>query len=321
MTRTALTKLLFLVILAFILCLPEFFTVHRVLSVSLRCVWPRLRGAEEESAQETGVVWSNSTCPEQWEHLLRATADQRNVTQTDRSCFVCQANVNMPELDHNSSSSAETVYFEVSLTLQQNNTASVSFTLFGSSHDPQYLHLSDQEEGREESHNRASSSLHCPPSVDGANHSCCLLLLSNRTFVRGGLPWKRPTEGEWRCVLRATWLSLLCVVLLLIVISVAQQITEGRKRSSDKSKIHLSQGHLIDDEVNTPMVLRIDTSGPFSCSALSSIEEVETPEETETEVFFNDNVDNDHNGNVHHRNSRATSVRRPEQTMTTTEPS
>lgn len=301
MTRAALTKLLFLVIIAFILCLPEFFTVHRVLSVSLRCVRPQLSEEEvEERAEEAGVVWSNSTCPEQWEHLLRAAADQRNVTHTDTSCFVCQANVNMPELDHNSSSSAETVYFEVSLTLRQNNTASVNLTLFGYDHDSQYLRLSDQGD-----HNYAL--LQCPPSGDGANHSCCLLLLSNRTLSRGGLPWKRTTEDEWRCVLRVTWLSLLCLVLLIIVITVAQQINEGRKRNSDKSKIHpfnyTSQGqHPIDrgkcTEVNTRMVFSMNTSGPYSWSALSSIEEVATPEETKTEVFFNDKMDNDRNGNT-----------------------
>lgn len=296
----------------------------RVLSVSLHCVRPPLCGDEEE----TGVVWSNSTCPEQWEHLLRAAADQRNVTQTDTSCFVCQANVNMPELDHYSSSSAEAVYVEVSLTLQQNDTAPVHLTLFGhNNNDSQYLHLSDQEGGKEN-----YASLRCPPSADGANHSCCHLLFSSGAFARGWLPWKRTTEGEWsewRCVLRVTWLSLLCVVLLLIVITVAQQIMEGRKRRSAKMKIHpfdyTCQGHLIDrakrTEVNTLMVLSAEARGPYMWSALSSIEEVETPEETEAEVFFSDNMDNDYNGNIHHRSSRSPSARRAEQSITTAEPS
>lgn len=228
MTRREVAKVVFLVILVFILCLPEFFTVFRVLSVSLRCEMG-LCGDEFDAAEETRV---NSTCPEQWKNLLRA-ADQRNVTQTDASCSVCQANVDMPELDHNGSSPAETMYFEVSLTLQQNYTASVHLTLFGHVHNnSQYLRLSDRE-----SHNYAA--MHCPPSVHGANHSCCLLLLSNRTFAKDWLPWKRSTEGDWSCVLRVTWLSLLCVALLLIVITVTQQILHDRKRSSDKLKMRM----------------------------------------------------------------------------------
>lgn len=288
MTRAALTKVVFLVIIAFILCLPEFFTVQRVSRVSLSCVWCQLCGDEEE----TGVMGSNSACPEQWQHLLRAAVDQRNVTQTDESCFVCQGNVTMPELDHNSSSSDELVDFEVSLTLLlRNNTSTANLTLFGYSHDFQSLHLSDREEAKAK---RNYASLCCPPSADdGANHSRCLLLLSNRTFARGGLPWKRSTAGEWRCVLRVAWLSLLGAVLLLIVITVTQQIIEGRKRISGKSKIHpfdhASQGqHFVDrakrTEVYSPTVLSVDNSGPYSCSALSSIEEVETSEEAE--VFF-----------------------------------
>lgn len=311
MTRAALTKVLILVIIAFILCLPEFFIVQQVLSVSLLCVRLELCGDEEETA----VVWSNSTCPEQWQPL-----HQRNVTQTDTvSCFVCQANVNnTPQMDRNSSDDSLDV--EVSLTfLQPNDTTSAQLTLFSYNHDPRLLHLSDRQES-EAKLNYAS--LHCPPSARGANHSCCLLSLANSTST---LPWQR---AEWRYVLRVIWLSLLCVVLLLIVVTVTQQIIEGKRHNTGKSKTHpydyTRPGQLLIDrakhtEVYKPMVLRKDNSGCYPRSALSSIEEVETPEECE--VFISDNMDKHGKGNQYLHSSSSPPVRTTEQTMTSTEPS
>ncbi|KAK7929440.1 hypothetical protein WMY93_005835 [Mugilogobius chulae] len=275
MTCGALTKLGFLVILAFIICLPDFFIINRVLHVSLRCVRPLLWG-DVEIREQTGDKWSSSTCGEHWEQV-RAAADQRNMTQVDRSCFVCQADVNMAGLHHNSSP-AESISFEVSLTLVQNNALS-NITLLGHyNRSSQYLNFSkDEEEVDQErkNHEPGDSFLYCPPSVNTANHSCCLLWLSVQIFARKGLPWKHTgTKDEWGSVIWVLWLSLLGVGLMLILITVTQQIIEGRRRSSDKAKIYTlsyaAQGNNFIGMLICPPILRIATK-LFSLTILLSL--------------------------------------------------
>ncbi|XP_072319731.1 uncharacterized protein [Eucyclogobius newberryi] len=277
MTRVALTKLGVLVILTFIMCLPEFFIMNRELRASLLCVRPPL--CDEESGGPHGdssssSSSSSSTCGEHWEQM-RAAADQRNMTQADGSCFVCRAEVNAAGLDHNSSSPAETVSMEVLATLWQSNNASADITLLGRyNRSSRYLRFPDVEGGG--GGEPGDSFLYCPPPVEAANHSCCLLRLSARTFARGGLPWKRSAEDEWRCVLWVVWLFLLGVLLLLIIITLTS-IAEGRGRCSGKTILLL---HLEKNCTSS----NVDKESPYSWSALSSIEE----EDSSDDVFCND---------------------------------
>ncbi|XP_033837009.2 uncharacterized protein LOC117383558 [Periophthalmus magnuspinnatus] len=290
MTCVPLTKLGFLVILAFIICIPEFFTINRVLRVSLLC-------GDEDSRDQAGGEWSRSSCGEHWEPI-RAAADHRNMTRADKSCFVCRADVSAACLHQNSSSPAHPVSFEMSLNLQQNNTTPPNITLLGwYNHTSLHLHLShdnDDEEEREKNYESSDGFMYCAAlsDTDTANHSCCLLCLSLQIFAREGLPWKRSTKDEWGPVLRVIWFSLLCVVLLVIVTMVTQKITKGRRRRSDKAKIYplnytTPEQHLTDEkqqEVNTANAL--NRRRIFTWSALSSIEEEDTPDESD--VFLND---------------------------------
>ncbi|KAJ0050947.1 hypothetical protein NL108_009942 [Boleophthalmus pectinirostris] len=319
MACISLTKLGFLVILGFIISLPEFFTIDRVRSVSLLC-------GDEDSRGQTGGQWRSSTCDEQWEPM-RAAADQRNVTQAHKSCFVCQADVSRVWFDHNSSSPADGVSFEVSFNLQWNNTATEYITLVGRyNHSSQYFHLYNEEE-KEKNYEYSGGFLYCPglANTDSANHSCCLLCLSLQITAREGLPWKRSTKDEWGSVLQGVWLSLLCVVLLLIVTTVSQQIIKRRRRPSENAKIYrfnyTVKGHQLKDEkpqeVNTARALKLGRISEYSWSALSSIAEEDSQDETDAPL--NDYRDESSNENTHHSNS--SSIRRTDHTATIDKPS
>lgn len=325
MTKAALTKLVFLVTLAFIICLPEFFTLFKATNVSLRCERYQLCGDQESSDS-----WRNKTCHKP---SLCPSANQSNVTEPHTSCFVCEGEVNMTKFELNSSSSAQSDYLEVWLDLHLNNTESMNLTLFGR-YNPStlQLHLSDDEgdgDGGEDDEGPREVSLYCLPSLDTANPIHCLLWLSRQTLAgaKAGLPWKRTTNDEWRCVLKVLWLTLLCAVLLLVVAVLGEIL--WRKHTSDKPKIHpvistFTEQHFnnkeIYCEINTPEVIHLHPKLHFQ-SVLYPIEEVDTPDETETETLLDGNIDNGCNGHLHHRSASSTSIRRTDLVTVTTKES
>ncbi|CAL1601449.1 unnamed protein product [Knipowitschia caucasica] len=264
----ALTKLAFLVILAFIMCLPEFFTLNRVLHVSVVCARSLLCGGED------------STCTGHEEHKR---ADRRNMTQAE--CYVCKADVNISTLHTNCSTLGETFSFEVSITIQQNIITSENLSLLGHyNHSSYYLVLFDELEINNMSRD---SLVYYSPSEDTDTYSYCLFWIS---ILSGGLPWK-PSK-EWRHVLWGAWVSLLCVVLLLIIITVTREIICKQKNQtfyfSDKVQIHPCNyadriqkiaGKKHQDVINIK-AFSVKTRFTHSWSALSAIEEVDTPDST-----------------------------------------
>lgn len=73
-------------------------------------------------------------------------------------------------------------------------------------------------------------------------------------------------------------------------------------------------------EINTPEVIHLHPKLHFQ-SVLYPIEEVDTPDETETETLLDGNIDNGCNGHLHHRSASSTSIRRTDLVTVTTKES
>ncbi|XP_030587587.1 uncharacterized protein LOC115781839 isoform X2 [Archocentrus centrarchus] len=274
MARAALTKLFLLVILAFIICLPEFFTLYRVKKVSFFCRPYRpcervhqvkkgenVRAGNAEAKRAHVCDPSQTPDQEKWERAC-TQEDESNTTDSasdfrgDRDdpklrWFVCETDMEMAELHRNISTSAHELHLEVSAELQLPNAETLNLTLYGRSNYSS-LHLYPPEEKEEEekeedvgNHEGQGKAFYCclplVPTSKSANQSRCLLWFANQTLwnstAKEKLPWKRTQKDEWQCVLRVVWLALLCLVLLSIVTSVIGQIYRG-KRTRRNTKVH-----------------------------------------------------------------------------------
>ncbi|XP_071779365.2 uncharacterized protein LOC139930151 isoform X2 [Centroberyx gerrardi] len=311
MTRAALTKLFILVILTFIICLPEFFTSHRVLRVNFLCApyQPSERGsrARKGETRRTGEaeVRRKGVCDtcltpgsDKW--------DRSNVPdpRPDMSWFMCETDVDMADLHGNDSLSGPEASLEVSVKVQVGGAGFLNLTLYGNNnHSSLYLPPpeeegeKEEEEEEEEDEGQTEACYCCLPASESTNRSRrCLLRLSNRTVwtaaVRGKLPWKRTQKDEWWCMFRLLWLGLLCVVLLTVITTVLGQIYRER-RCCEKPKVcpvrcytgqHLdasapSLGNCSEEkhtETTAPKGMVLRSSGSHYWSGLSPIEEVET---------------------------------------------
>ncbi|XP_034399743.1 uncharacterized protein si:dkey-192k22.2 isoform X3 [Cyclopterus lumpus] len=259
MTRVALTKLLILVILAFIICLPEFFPLYTALKTHL----------------------------------------------------------------------------EVSVELQLSDAETLNLTLYsGSNHSSLHFHPPGEEEEEEEEEEDGGDdegqrrAFYCclpvPLAAESANPRHCLLWLANRTVwsatAQEKLPWKRSQQDEWRCVLRALWLALLCVVMLTAVTTVLGLIYWKRRSCKNPDVLPLGYAvagqQLNDGEKHTEIIIPKGTTfhshGPRPRPGLSPIQEVDTQDDIET--VLDGNVDHCYTANLHHRIHPSTSSLTEEQT-------
>ncbi|KAL6110048.1 uncharacterized protein ACO6RY_19210 [Pungitius sinensis] len=255
MTRVALTKLLILVILAFIICLPEFFTLDRVPKVNFLCV--PYRPCDGGNRLEKGEEWKSGDAearrkdcgptPTASSNKLEQDCtqeDESNATDPEsdsgrgggdpeKNWFMCETDVDMAELHRNMSSSAQETDVEVSVKLHLSDAETLNLTLYEGSHRS-FLHLHPPEEEEEEGRGGGGlwTAFYCclpvPPTAESANQRRCLLWLANRTVVTATvqekLPWKLIQRDEWSGVFRALWLALLCVMVLMLVTIVLGQI-------------------------------------------------------------------------------------------------
>ncbi|KAF7666232.1 hypothetical protein LDENG_00114490 [Lucifuga dentata] len=258
MTRAALIKLLILVILAFILCLPEFFKLYRVSRVQFICLpyqpceqgnWMRMGQHEKRDAEvrreDTGMCHPSQTPgSEKLEpactqgclgNMTDPGLDSMNGNNNQgMSWFMCKTDRDMTRFHINNLLSDLKLYLEVSVELQLGDAHTLNLTLYGlSNHSSLYLHLPEQEnEEEEEDVKGQKEALYCCfttlPTSESTNHSCCLLWLANQTVLtataKEKLPWKRTGKDEWRCMFKILWLALVCVVLLTIATTVLGQI-------------------------------------------------------------------------------------------------
>ncbi|KAM4584511.1 uncharacterized protein PAE49_004034 isoform 1-T2 [Odontesthes bonariensis] len=256
MTRWVLAKLLLLVILVFIICLPEFFTIHRVSKVNFLCLpyQPCEQGNQvkkggdgrpENSQDIQGDICNPSPALDhkEWEQLClqenqryipdSAPETRKGGDDLKRSWFMCETDNDMEEMQSNISSSALTLHLEVSVKLQLNSTESLNLTLYGrSNHSSLHLHPPEEEQGEKGDDEGQREAFYCClsllPISKSANHSRCLLWFANQTVLtetaKEKLPWKRTQKDEWRCIIRVVWLALLCSVLLAVASIVIRQI-------------------------------------------------------------------------------------------------
>ncbi|KAM8880429.1 uncharacterized protein AB9W97_015259 isoform 2-T2 [Spinachia spinachia] len=328
MTRAALTKLLILVILAFIICLPEFFTLDRVPKVTFLCVpyRPCGRGNRLEKEEEwksgdaevrrkdcdpTPTATSNKLeqdCTQEDQHnATDAESDSgRGGGDPEKNWFICEADMDMAELHRNMSSSALETDVEVSVELHLADAETLNLTLYGSS-QRRSLHLHPPEEEEEEGRDDQGpwTAIYCclpvPPTTQSANQRRCLLWVANRTVVTATVeetvPWKLTQRGEWSCVFRVFWLALLCVVVLTIVTIMLGQIFW--RRCSCHAGRHM--------EIIAPKGVIFNAYGSRPGAGLSPIEEVDTQNEIETLLDGND--DPCYTANLHHRTHPSTSLK------------
>ncbi|XP_033936698.1 uncharacterized protein [Pseudochaenichthys georgianus] len=342
MTRAALTKLLILVILAFIICLPDFFTLYRVSKVNFLCLpYRRCEGgyrvkkggkAKIGDAEITKKdVCDPSQTPEgdglaqdcTQEHQSNTTDPESRSTSRDpeQSWFMCETDVDVSQLHRHSSSSALKIHLVVSVELQFGDAETLNLTLYGHTNHSS-LHLyppeeEDKEEEEEDKEGQRKAFYCCLPALpisESANQSHCLLWLANQTVLNATakekLPWKRTEKDEWQCVFRAFCLALLGVVVLTIVITVLGHIY-WRRNSCKKPMVHpvvydVTGGHcqgLKDGEIHTEI---------FIPKGLSPIPEVDTQDNDEIETLLDGN--HCYTENLHHRNHPFMSSLSEEQT-------
>ncbi|KAM3622855.1 uncharacterized protein V6R79_003975 [Siganus canaliculatus] len=282
MTRAALTKLFILVILAFIICLPEFFTLYKVSKVHFLCLpyRPCERGEQVKTGENGKIrnadsrgkdMCDPSQSPEQWWEACGIRTDPVSNGSdggSERSWFWCKTDVDMGELDRNLSFSALRIHFEVSMELHLRDAETLNVTLYGlGNHSSLHFDSPEEEEEEEDEEDeehrdkkadegKKKAFYCCLPSTPistSANGSRCLLQFANQTDLtataRKELPWKRTQKDEWRCMIRVLWLVLLFVLLLTIVTSVFGQIY-GRKHSSRRSKVNFYGYHFTGDKFN-----------------------------------------------------------------------
>ncbi|XP_056891262.1 uncharacterized protein LOC130527120 isoform X2 [Takifugu flavidus] len=300
MTRSTLIKLLLLMILAFIICLPEFFTLYRALKVKLTCLPYRPCGGGNEVAGSGDPQDSNrrtETCDpsqtqerEKWEQLCTKMDPERassaGTTDQEHSWFRCETNMDLTELHTNSSPSA--LQLEVSMELQFKDVESLNLTLWGlRNHDSLHLHPpkeEDEDKGWNVEEGGEVKAFYCccpaPVSSESTTQSHCLLWLPNQTALRGAAHHQLPLadKEEWCSAVRVLWLVLLCVVLLVIFTTIIRQICVCKKPKICPVGENITGTHL---------------------NELSPIHEV--PSQDETETLLDGNNEQSFTANLHHR--------------------
>ncbi|RVE76381.1 hypothetical protein OJAV_G00007200 [Oryzias javanicus] len=332
MARDSVIKLLLLVILAFILCLPEFFTLHKVLKVNFQCLSYQLceekgnqvkewrsggPGSAEDEREDLCDPFSTSV-HERWEQVCQRNNQSSLLDLALKSWngdpktgwIMCESDRDMQEL-HLSSSSDLELLLEASLELQLSQTENLSLTLYGhSNQDSLQLHLPEERGVDGEYDEGQREVFHCClpplPTAKSANQSLCLLWFANQTLLNGTakekLPWKRMQTDEWHCVYRAIWLALLCVVLLICLIVVIGQIpwvTRLKKKPKVQSGVYSTTGlqlNGVNHQTKTTTFTDIKPHQFWPLFGLSPI-----PEDISQEELSYEETDLSYTGNLHHR--------------------
>ncbi|XP_040891495.1 uncharacterized protein LOC121180286 isoform X2 [Toxotes jaculatrix] len=346
MARAALTKLLVLVILTFIICLPEFFSLYRESKVNFLCLpyRPCKRGNQGKKGENGKIgdsdIERTDMCDpyqtgewEKWEqactegnhsHMTDPASDsRRSSNDSEKSWFMCQTDTDMAKFHHNISFSgrALNVHLEVSVELQLDDADTLNLTLYGHS-NYSFLDLHPPEEQGEEEGEKGGEgqkAFYCClpvlPASESANPSRCLLWFANQTVsiatAKEKLPWKRTQKGEWRCIVRVLWLALLCVVLLTVVTTVLGQIY--LKHSCKKPMVSpvnsITGQQLHDGEKHTEIITPRGAVLHFYRSRpWSELSPIqECKSQEDIETLLDGSADHCHAANLHHRGHPSTS--------------
>ncbi|KAM7394231.1 hypothetical protein PAMP_021044 [Pampus punctatissimus] len=286
MARTALTKLFILVILVFIICLPDFFTLFRVSKVKLLCLPYRpceqehqVREWEKDKIGDAGVRRKSMCEPsrtpggEKWGQ----DCTQEGQTNTIDPASDSKRGGEDPQM---SLFMYVKVYLEMSVELQLQDAESLNLTLYScSNHSSLHLHPPEEEEEEEKRKEKddegQKEAFYCClpilPASKSTNHSRCLLWITNQTILtataKEKLPWKRIQKGEWWCMFRVLWLVLLGVVLLTVVTAALRHI-DWRRCCCKKPKVRPLSYNLTGQQSNglTP-IQEVDTPANSSVPA------------------------------------------------------
>ncbi|XP_007551995.1 uncharacterized protein LOC103137923 isoform X2 [Poecilia formosa] len=267
MARAAATKLLLLVFLAFIICLPELFRIYSVSKVNFHCL-PHQPHEPMHQERKGGNVQPingkaerkaicNPTSRPELEQLKQICAQEaeRNAAElhpetqkvqgdSRSDLFMCETDKNMEELHSNLSSPALVVLLEVSAVFQVDDGEAVNRTLYGySSQRSLFLRPPEEEEvPTGDKANQGQAFYCCLPliqSSNSTNQSHCLLWIANQTVLTGNkterLSWKQADKG-W-CNYRWAFMVLLCVVCLIVVTTVITKICL-ETRLNNKNIVH-----------------------------------------------------------------------------------
>ncbi|XP_056441779.1 uncharacterized protein LOC130379152 isoform X1 [Gadus chalcogrammus] len=262
MTKAALAKLAILVVLIFIICIPEFFWWHRGSRVDFLCVPCRpaeecgwLRGRHlEDSGRETGrggqcdpclALGSDQPQPEP----VCTAADRGNGTDPGsdyggsnedpgNGWFMCETDMEEAYFSGSSSMSDSPKDLEVWMVVQLEEPVHLNLVL----HDQRnttssYLHPAAEPE--EEADDRQQAFYCCrppPPVPQLANRSRCLIQLANGSSLskagKQALPWELTgKKDEWGSVFRALWMALVGLLLLLVLTSLLAKVYRKRGKS------------------------------------------------------------------------------------------
>ncbi|CAL8351217.1 unnamed protein product [Boreogadus saida] len=223
MTKAALAKLAILVVLIFIICIPEFFWWHRGSRVDFLCVpcrpaeeCGRLRGRPlEDSGRETGRGGRCDPC-------LALGSDQ---PQPEPVCTAAdRGNGTDPGSDYGGSNE---------------DPGNGWFMCETDMEEAYFSGSSIMSEPEEEADDRQKAFYCCrppPPAPQPANRSRCLIQLANGSSLskagKQALPWEQTgKKDEWGSVFRALWMALVGLLLLLVLTSLLAKVYRKRGKS------------------------------------------------------------------------------------------
>ncbi|KAG7458713.1 hypothetical protein MATL_G00223440 [Megalops atlanticus] len=224
MTRAAITKLLILVLVAFIMCLPEFFTSHQAVRIDLSCTrYPEDMGepgnvSQTQRARDAGGGSGGrciSDCPGAVNtSLLGDSSEGWYLCKTETDLCSLQGSIPLSEAD-----------IELSLAIQSTNgvphvlsvSGLVTRQLFGTSKlDRQGFHCCADC--------AAANGAALPAAASGC--SCCVLHIpgANATPPNATLLGTHPPRESWLRSTRALWLALILIVILLVLGAVLHEV-------------------------------------------------------------------------------------------------
>ncbi|CAK6972230.1 uncharacterized protein si:dkey-192k22.2 isoform X2 [Scomber scombrus] len=339
MVRAALTKLLILVIIIFILCLPEFFTVYRVSKVKFLCL--PYRTCEQENQVKKGekdeigdaevrrkVICDPSQTPgdEKWEqactqesqtNMTNPLSDSRRGSEDQQmTWFMCETDMDMTELHSNMSSSDIMVYLEMSVEVQLKDVESLNFTLYGrSNHSSLHLYPLEEEEEEEEEEEKKKKKKKKKKDDEGQREAfyCCLPVPPTSESASHGrcLLWLAnqtvltATAKEklpWNRTQTDEWRCMFRVLWLVLLCVLLLTIVTSLLSQIDWKRCCCRKPKvcpLAYDLTGQQLNDKEKYTEINAPKGLSPIQEVDTPDDIET--LMDGNVDLCYTANLHHR--------------------
>ncbi|XP_045569891.1 uncharacterized protein isoform X2 [Salmo salar] len=291
MTRAALIKLFILILLAFIICLPEFFTSHRV-RVNFHCVTFDPCGDQEVTTQcDPGLTPAEQNSNRSGEG--KPVCNTRT-TGPGVNWLLCDTETDLPALRGNASLSGRRVAISV---LSEGG----NVTLYGLLTDEK-KEMEEEERKEEERIEEGQGFIYCclrTPSLSiPTNHSQCLLHLhahgTNQTAVKSDLPWTRPPRSEWLCVFSVAWLVLVVVVVLTVFTTVLGLIYRRTRCCPKEPRVYpVSVFQTRGFNMDLP---HVSVSLHHSSGLLSPIHEENTAEEEPHQGYYGNETALHHRG-------------------------